>query len=128
MDLKVLFHNPDELTNEELRELRLSIRQRRMMFFSTPVIFGLGAFLLDTAILRRTYCYKRIALGASLGFLVAFYAQDNVQSVVPRTFDPEIINAFEKRYLTTALNATGFGSNYVSAKDYSDTTTFKKPY
>ena len=78
MDLKVLFHNPDELTNEELRELRLSIRLRRMMFFSTPVIFGLGAFLLDTAILRRTYCYKRIALGASLGFLVAFYAQDNV--------------------------------------------------
>jgi hypothetical protein len=30
--------------------------------------------------------------------------------------------------MNTVLNATGFGSNYVSPKDFGDSSSLKKPY
>jgi len=41
-------------------------------------------------------------------------------NTVPRLeAERDIVQAFDKRYTSTVLNTTGFGSNYVSIRDYS---------
>ena len=130
MDLKALFHNPEDLSEADLSHLRDKIRMQRSMPWVSSIFFGYGVFLLDRAIIKRSHDIKRIALGAFLGFALGAYGSYHVQTSLPsgRKFDHEIMNAFDRRYMTTVLNATGFGSNYVSPKDYSDSTAFKKPY
>jgi hypothetical protein len=70
MDLKLLFHNPDELTDKELFTL-----QRKMLFLqSTPYIsaafLGLGGYLLDKQVFLKARDPKRIAAYAVVGFLL----------------------------------------------------------
>jgi hypothetical protein len=65
------------------------------------------------------------ALSFTLG---AYGAYKVTYSSVPRPFDRDIILAFDRRYMRTVLNTTGFGSNYLSTKDYSDNADLKKPY
>ena len=119
MDLKVLFHNPEDLSDDELAHLRQKIQLQRSMPWTSAFFGGFGLYLLDKAILRRHYCYKRIAVGALVGFALWAHASYQVRTSIPRKLDTDIVNAFDRRYMNAVLNSTGFGSNYVSARDYS---------
>lgn len=129
MDLKVLFHNPEELSDAELRHLAEKIALQRTMPWISAAISGFGMYLLDGAFLKRTVCLKRTGAAALVGFALGAYSSYNVSTSIERIRnDSEIVNAFDRKYMNTVLNTTGFGSNYVSVRDYSDTTAFKKPY
>ena len=129
MDLKALFHNPESLTDEELQHLSRKINIQRTMPWTSAFFGGFGLYLIDTGVLRRGSCNRRIAAGAAVGFVLGAWGASQTSTTITRiTNEADILNAFEKRYMTTVLNATGYGSNYVSSKDYSDTTAFKKPY
>jgi hypothetical protein len=130
MDLKVLFHDPESLSDTELRRLREKIRIQRTMPWLSAFFGGFGLYFLDAAVLRRSACNKRIAAGAAVGYLLGAWGSYQVSTIDPERWAPEadIISAYDRRYMTTVLNATGFGSNYVSSRDFAETTTFKKPY
>ena len=79
--------------------------------------------------MKRAYCRNRIVAGAVLGFALGAYSSYHLETTIKRVeSDAEIITAFDIRYMNTVLNSTGFGSNYVSIKDYSDAQNMKKPY
>ncbi len=97
------------------------------------VFGGLSVFLLERAVLRRAYFTKSyLALGLLGGYALGAYSVQNDRlELTPRdkkVFDKDIVNAFERKYLNTVLNATGFGNNSVNVRDYADTHHLKKPY
>jgi hypothetical protein len=130
MDYKLLFHNPEDLSDMELKHMRSKIRLQRTLPYYTAAIFGFASYLYDSALLRRNFAWTRIGALATFGFIVGAQASYQVQTTFPkdRKVDKEIIEAFDRRYMTTVLNATGFGSNYVSPKDFGNSTSLKKPY
>ena len=129
MDLKVLFHNPESLSDQELAHLRQKIALQRSMPWISAFFGGFSFYFLDAVVLKKSTCYRRIALGGLLGFVLGGVGSYNVSTSVTRLEqDAEIINAFDRKYMTTVLNTTGFGSNYVSIRDYSASTQYKKPY
>jgi hypothetical protein len=133
MDLKVLFHNPEELTDDELALARQKITFQRSMPWVTAVFGGFSVFLLERAILRRTRATNAfMAAGAVAGFWLgnANSSSDGLVSTdyEKRTFDREIYSAFDRKYMNTVLNATGFGNNHINIRDFSDTNAYKKPY
>lgn len=73
MDLKVLFHNPDELTNEELSILRNKISVQKSLPYVSAGFSGFAMYLLDNKMLRRFSDWKRIAFAASTGFVIGAY-------------------------------------------------------
>ena len=132
MDLKVLFHNPEELSEEELALARKKIHFQRSMPWVTALFGGFSVFVLERAIFRKTRATNAfLALGALGGFWLGnassgfgLQQTDNEK----RAYDYEILNAFDRKYMNTVLNATGFGNNHINFRDYSDTHSYKKPY
>lgn len=120
MDLKVLFHNPEDLSDDELKHLRKKIQQQRSMPWISAFIGGFSLYLFDEAFIRRHYCYKRIAVGALVVFAFGAHASYQVPTSITRKLDTDIVNAFDRRYMNAVLNSTGFGTNYVSSRDYSN--------
>jgi hypothetical protein len=71
MEYKVLFHNPEELSDEELTLLRKRITFQRTVPLLTAAFFGFSSFVAERAVLRRTKCTKTyMALAAALGFYI----------------------------------------------------------
>ena len=130
MDYKLLFHNPEDLSDQELDLMRFKIRLQRTLPYYTAAIFGFASYLFDSVLMKRNFTWARIGVFGAVGFLIGAHGSYGVQTTLPRdrVVDKEIINAFDQRYMTTVLNATGFGSNYVSPKDFGDSTSLKKPY
>jgi hypothetical protein len=90
---------------------------------------GFGLYFLDAVVLKRAICNRRIAFGALLGFTLGGIGSYSVTTSINRLEqEADIINAFDRKYMTTVLNTTGFGTNYVSIRDYSASTHYKKPY
>ena len=128
MDLKTLFHNPEELTDKELKVLRDKLRFSHTMPMLSAAISGFSMYLLDQHVWRKGHSWFRIGSLAAVGYMVGVYGTHNVRNSMARDFDPEIVEAFDKRYLNTVLNSTGFGNNYVSIMDSSEEMILKKPY
>ena len=120
MDLKVLFHNPESLSDEELVAIREKVAKQHFVPKITAVVGGFAVFALEAAVLRRAWCKKRVAAGALAGYLIGGFTANQFVNTVPRLeAERDIVQAFDKRYTSTVLNTTGFGSNYVSIRDYS---------
>jgi hypothetical protein len=130
MDLKVLFHNPESLSNEELRKLSNKIMIQRSIPYTSALFAGFAWYLYEAAYLRRVACLKRAGVVGIVGFAIgAYYANSEFSNSISRlNSEHEIVAAFDKKYLDTVLGATGFGGNYLSVKDYSDNPMYKKPY
>ena len=91
-------------------------------------------FVFQRAILRRSCTsWSSIALGGFAAWALGVYTISN-EAVTPtgnygiRARDAEIVTAFDRKYLNTALNTTGFGNNSVNIRDYADGHHLKKPY
>lgn len=131
MDLKVLFHNPESLNDDELRYIIATIEKQR----ATPRYWGIGAaaamYLLDVKVLRRHRDWKRVIAAGTLATLAGWRRSETIHFVDdPRydaQFQPDIVQAFDQRYINNVLNHTGFGSNYMGARDYTY-GYHKKPY
>ena len=120
MDLKVLFHNPESLSDEELVAVRDKVAKQYLVPKLTGVIGGFAVYALEAAILRRAWCRRRVAAGAFAGYLIGGFSVNQFVNTIPRLeAERDILKAFDKRYTSTVLNTTGFGSNYVSIRDYS---------
>lgn len=118
MDLKVLFHNPEELTDAELAHLRQKILLQRSMPWTSAFFTGFALYFVEATVLKRTPCIRRAAAFGTIGFALGAYYANNVRTSIPRLqSQSDIINAFDRRYMKNVLNTTGFGSNYVSVKD-----------
>ncbi|TNV72014.1 hypothetical protein FGO68_gene9267 [Halteria grandinella] len=130
MDLKALFHNPESLTDEELNQLKTKIALQRSVPWTTATFTGVAWYLFEASYLRKSACLKRAAVAGVLGFAIGAYSVNAGSSnSLPRLEgEAQIIEAFDRRYMNTVLNVTGFGSNYLSVRDYADTQVHKKPY
>jgi hypothetical protein len=130
MDLKVLFHNPENLSDKELDILKGKLQLQRTVPWTTATFTGVAWYLFEGAYLRRATCYKRAAVAGALGFVIgAWYVNSGSSNTLPRLqSDAAIVDAFDRKYMNTVLNVTGFGSNYLSVRDYADTQQHKKPY
>ena len=132
MDLKVLFHNPEQLSDEELMLAREKIRFQRSMPWLTAIFGGFSVYVLERAVMRRhraTTAY--LAVGALAGFWLGNASNQGhllLSTDKERVQDSEIINAFDRKYMNTVLNTTGFGNNHINIRDYSDSPMYKKPY
>lgn len=83
MDLKVLFHNPEQLSEEDLAHLRQKITLQRSMPWTGAFLGGFAMYFLDTAILKRTACTKRIAALSLVGFILGAYSSYQVRTSLP---------------------------------------------
>ncbi len=130
MDLKVLFHNPESLTDAELNECTRKIMLQRSVPYTTAAFSAVAWYLFEGSYLRRATCLKRAAVAGLVGFTLGAYSVSlgSLNRIRRLEGDAEIVSAFDRKYMNTVLNSTGFGSNYLSIKDYSDTPTYKKPY
>lgn len=130
MDLKALFHNPENLTDEELNQLKTKIALQRTAPWTTATFTGVAWYLFEAAYLRKPACYKRALAAGALGFVIgAYYVNGGSSNSLPRLEgEAQILEAFDRRYMNTVLNVNGFGSNYLSVRDYADTQVHKKPY
>lgn len=132
MDLKVLFHNPEQLSDEELMLAREKIRYQRSMPWLTAIFGGFSIFVLERGIMKRhkaTPAY--LAVGAIAGFWLGNASNQGhllLGNGLEKSHDKEIINAFDRKYMINVLNATGFGNNHINISDYSDSPAYKKPY
>ncbi len=132
MDLKVLFHNPEQLSDEELMLAREKIRFQRSMPWLTAIFGGFSVYVLERGIMRRNRATPAyLAVGALAGFWLGNSSSQGhllIRSGLEKSYDREIINAFDRKYMTSVLNATGFGNNHINISDYSDSPAYKKPY
>lgn len=131
MDIKTLFHSPDSLSDADLQNLENKIAFQRLSRTLCAAFFGIAVSLGDTVFLKRAFCYKRAGLAGLIGYgfgMYAVYTPHLAHSGLHKDFDQDILVAHDQRFARTVLNATGFGSSYVSTKDYSMNPGLKKPY
>ena len=132
MDLKVLFHNPEQLSDEELTNLRVKLEYQRSMPWVTAFFGGFSVYVLERGIMR---CHRAtnayVAAAALAGFWLGNSSSQGhtlLSNGLERAHDRDIVNAFDRKYMNTVLNATGFGNNHINIADYSDSPAYKKPY
>ena len=101
--------------------------------------FGSSAYVLEAAIFKRRAVNPYfVGAAAVLGFAIggaATYriANKNLSAYsadAQEAMDPEIIRAFEKRQVTLAMNAAGYGNRSLTAADDLPTKSaqYRKPY
>ncbi len=78
MDFKVLFHNPEELTQDELVYLSGKIRMQRFLPYTTAIFGGVAFYILNSAVLRHAHNWKIVGVGALAGFIVGGYGASQV--------------------------------------------------
>lgn len=84
MDLKTLFHNPDELTDGELAILRDKMRISKSLPWVSAFIGGFCTYYIERNILRRGYSFVRIFAVAGLCFVLGGYGSYQVKNSLPR--------------------------------------------
>ena len=96
MDLKVLFHNPESLSEDELYQLRQKLQHQRAMPWTAAFFGGFAVYFLDCAVLHRTADPRRAALGLVLGFALGAYGSYHIGTTIHRVrSEEEIINRWE---------------------------------
>ena len=137
-DLKTLFHNPESLSDTDLRTINRKLSNQRMLPYLTGAMFsGLSAVLTfksnpnpfkdilrSVRILAPAFIFG-FAFGGYLSFKVS-----NKTSHYNADMDPEILEAFEAKYVERSLNACGYGNNALTAANDTKVqkASYKKPY
>ena len=70
MDLKQLFHNPEDLDDSELVILRTKINTQTYMPYYSAVFSGLTMKIVDSQVFNRGTCPRRLGGAIAFGFLV----------------------------------------------------------
>ena len=128
MDLKQLFHHPEELNDAELAQLRSKIRFQNSLPYCGGLFGGLFALVLEANFFNASGRPLRILGATAFGIYIGATGANSLGTTVKREYDSDIMKAFEQRYMTRALNVAGWNSNYTSMKDNEDTPKLNKPY
>ena len=129
MDLKQLYHNPEELDDFELSVIRGKLRQMQMTPWVCAGSLAFGMAIFDRSVLRMARnCPMRLSAAAVVGYLVGVNAVSNVSSVVARDFDADILRAHDERQLRSTLNLAGLGGNWTNMKHNENVKSHNKPY
>ena len=108
-----MFHNPDDLDDSELYVLRKKIQLQMYMPYWGALFTGVTMRILDAQILRRAASFSRIGVATAFGFYLGACGANRLHSNLWRSFDEDITNAFDERYVKRALNVSGLNSNWV---------------
>ena len=73
MDLKVLFHNPDSLSDADLKTLQQKIRFQRTLPYLFSVFGGASMYLLNAVVLKRALHIPQIGFGFLAGYALGGY-------------------------------------------------------
>ena len=125
-DLRTLFHNPESLSDSELRSIK-----RQMQFTRVPQPVGLA---IGAAIgFQRTKSLYRAAPFAVVGLIGGSMISNFIPgkfSSLSQPVDEEIMAAFEQKYVDRSLNASGYGNNALNAASHTKdpSAEYKKPY
>ena len=133
-DLQTLFHNPESLSDKDLKAIKTKIFSQRL----TPFIFG-SSFLglqwfYQSNILRKKYCNITGAgvflFGYALGGMYSYKMASGSLKGYDADMDSDILNAFEHRYVQKSLNAAGYGNNALNMASHTKEASarYKKPY
>ena len=133
-DLKTLFHNPDSLSDEELKQLRTKLRVQMATPYISAAFSGAFYHVCSSQFYAATHSslrqtLPRVGVVALAGFMFGGLAASQMdRSVLKRPVDTDILHAFEERYIKSSLNVAGYNNNYISSRSNADNTTFSKPY
>ena len=128
MDSKALFHNPASLTDGELKTMQRKLNTQRFMPLFFSAFFGGASVGFDTYILKASVCRYRLFAGAMAGYVMGAVIVNETQNYLThRNWDSDIMNAFDRRWMNKALNAGGFGNNWVHSSQSAKNPT-PKPY
>lgn len=84
MDLKVLFHNPEDLSDDEYLQLSKKIQYQALMPYYSSFFAGFSMYLYEMKIVKRSHDLKRIAAAALVGFVIGGYGSYKVKSTIQR--------------------------------------------
>ena len=91
-DIQTLFHNPEILSDSDIKKVQWKMKQVKMMPWLFAGIGGGATFALDTMYLNRALCFKRIGVFAFAGFCFGLMNQYSVGTRKGNfETDPEII-------------------------------------
>ena len=137
-DLQTLFHNPECLSDKDLKSMYWKMRMQSTFPYLSAAAAGGFMFFMDTSIMRRAMCQKRIgvmalggfAVGTTLAYSVGGSSLNNYSEGAKDNFDKQIMDAFEDRYVAKSLNAAGYGSNALNMAGHTKEANamYKKPY
>ena len=138
-DFQTLFHNPESLTDGDLKKIFWKMKMQSYFPYLTAGLGGAAMFYADTAIFKRSMCFMRIGvmslggfmLGGTLSYsLMSNKSPSRYSESAETNFDPEIISAFENKYVERSLNAAGYGSNALNMGSHTkeQNAMYKKPY
>ena len=133
-DLKTLFHNPDSLTDDELKQLRNKLRVQMATPYLSAAFSGALYHVCSSQFYAATHSslrqtLPRVGAVAFAGFLFGGLAASQMdRSVLRKPIDREILIAFEERYVRNSLNIAGYNNNYISTRSNGDNTSFSRPY
>ena len=129
MDTKTLFHDPDDLSDEELKSLRFKLTTQRQMPYFAAAFTAMSFHVLHSQMFRTGVLPVRITIAAAAGFMLGGYGAHSVNgSILPRKFDKDIMLAFEQRFLKHSLNVAGYNNNSISLRNNFDYAGQVKPY
>lgn len=109
IDFKALYHNPDELTRDELRLLRRKIQMQMMMPWFCGVSSAATMFAFRAGRLTPVMMASTFVAGYYIG---KFGATSTSNMIVSR--DEDIMRAWDKRQIRQVFAVSGLNSNYTS--------------
>ena len=138
-DLQALYHNPEAFSDADLKLVKKKLTMQRYTPWLTGIGFGGSAYVLEMAIFKRRAANPYLlgaatvvgfAIGGAAAYKIAPKNLSAYSADAQEAMDPEIIQAFEKRQVTTAMNASGYGNNSLTLADDSQkkSAQFRKPY
>lgn len=99
MDLKQLFHHPEDLDDAELNILRDKIRMQQYMPYYGAIFSTLAWRVVDSQIFMKKSCPRYLAAAAVLGFCIGAQGANTLHSSLWRGFDGDIQRAFDQRFM-----------------------------
>ena len=93
-----------------------------------PWVLALGGggimYVMDTVIMRRAYCLRKMGIAAVLGLGVGAFTVDRVQPYklhkystnAQEHFDGDIIHAFNAKHVNFATRVAGYGNSSLTSR------------
>ena len=83
-------------------------------YYSTAFC-GLSMHLINMGVFRRTRPnFLQIGAAGLLGYSIACMGLYNMDTVLYRKFDHDLMEAAEKRYMHRAMSSAGYATRYIS--------------
>ena len=129
LELKQLFHNPEDMSDAELDIMNLKLRNMSRMPMYGAAFGTLGGALAESVIRRRQPSMLALGIGAAAGYAFGGYSASGISAnMLSRKFDWDILFAQERRQVERTMNLAGYNNNHISSNSTNLNKDFDKPY